>query len=231
VPTDGIQEEAVMSTRTISISVILLAAAAAAAQGPSSGYPPGINPQSGNRFPVIQRADLDEAGKKIFDEQLAPGRTALGGGPVALRMYLPVVADHMHTVNQYLRSQAGLTPRVVELTILATTRELDARFEWNGHEAAALKAGLSPAIIDVVRFRKPLTGVDEKDAAVIALAREAVGKRKVGAETFARADRLFGKTGVVAMAALMGEYSAAAILLAVADQQLAPGQKALLPVP
>src|SRR5690242_3345878 len=107
------------------LALTLSLAAAVAAQ--QSGYPSDVNAESGNRFPPVRRADLDEYGKKIFDENAAPGRTTLAGGPVALRMIVPEIAEHLHFVNQFLRNKAGLSPYVVELTILSATRELDAQ--------------------------------------------------------------------------------------------------------
>jgi hypothetical protein len=213
-----------------SIVLLLTIVTTAAAQSPS--YPKDVNAETGNRFPPVRRADLDDYGKKVFDENAAPGRTTLAGGPVALRMLVPPIAEHLHFVNQYLRNQAGLSPHVVELTILAATRELDAQYEWTGHEVAALKAGVPQSTIDTVKFRKDLKGVPEADAAIIQLGREAVGAKKhVSPETFGKVQKLYGQKGVITMAAIMGEYSAAAILLRIADQQMQPDRKSTLPVP
>jgi hypothetical protein len=211
------------------VLLLLLIVGTASAQTPN--YPKGIDPETGNRFPAVKRADLDDYGKKVFDENAAPGRTTLAGGPVALRMLVPPIAEHLHFANQYLRNQAGLSPHVVELTILTATRELNAEYEWTGHEAAAIKAGVPQSTVDVIKFRKGLEGVAEADAAIIQLGREAVGKTKVSAGTFARVEKLYGQKGVVTMAAIMGEYSAAAILLRIADQQMAPDRKSTLPLP
>ena len=121
--------------------------------------------------------------------------------------------------------------RLSELAILVTARELDQQFEWTAHEPAALKAGLEPAIIDIVKYRKPIAGMGEKEAAIIQLGREAVGKRKVSSDTFARALKLFGRESLVNLVALMGQYSATAVLLNTFDQHVAPGEKLLLPMP
>lgn len=218
-----------MAVRLVLGGLVVLGAAAVSAQRPS--YPPDIDPESGNRLPLVKRADLDEYGKKVYDDNLAPGRTSLLGGPVSLRMYVPEIADHLHATNQFLRNKAGLPPRLVELAILATTRELNAQYEWSSHEPAALRVGLEQQIIDVVKHRRDVTGLGEKEAAIIQLARETLGKRKVGSETFARARKAFGEKGVITIAGLMGEYSAASVLLTMTDQQLRPDQKPLLPIP
>ena len=47
------------------------------------------------------------------------------------------------------------------------------------------------------KYRKPLPGIDEKQATIIELGREAVAKHKVSSETFARALKLFGERNLV----------------------------------
>ena len=80
-----------------------------------------------------------------------------------------------------------------ELAILTTARELDSQFEWAAHEPAALGEGISAEIIDIVRRRKPTSGLDEADAIVIELGREIFGAKKVSSATLARALQQFGR--------------------------------------
>ena len=101
--------------------------------------PADINPDTGNRFPAIKREALNDAGRKLYD---ARGVTD-GFGPGAIRLYSPPVAETMTTLNDYLRRKSGLEPRLVELAILVTAREMDCAYVWTAHEPPALKAGLS----------------------------------------------------------------------------------------
>jgi 4-carboxymuconolactone decarboxylase len=119
----------------------------------------------------------------------------------------------------------------VELAILVTAREMDCVYVWTAHEPAAQKAGLQQQVIDVVKYRRPLTNVAEKDAVIVQLGREAFGKHKVSSDTFARAEKQFGKQQLVNIVALMGDYAATTLLLDVADQHVRPKDTALLPVP
>ena len=92
--------------------------------------------------------------------------------------------------------------------------------------------GLEPAVIDLVRLRKPVTGLAEKDAALIELGREVFGKHFVSADTYARALKAFGERDLVDLVDLMGQHAADEVLLIAFDQQLIPlGQKRLLPIP
>jgi 4-carboxymuconolactone decarboxylase len=120
---------------------------------------------------------------------------------------------------------------LTELGILVAARELDSQFEWSAHEPVALKEGLEPAIIDVVRFRKSAQGLGEKEALIINLGRELFRKHKVSRATFAHAQKVFGDRGVVDLAALMGDYTSINMLINTFDIQLQPDQKPLLPMP
>lgn len=203
---------------------------ARAADAPA-GLPSDVYADSRNRLPLVKRDDLDDAGKKLYDG--ANNGTSLAGlqGPGGLRLWSPPLAAATSVSNRYLRFGAGLDPRLVELVILTVARETNSRFEWDAHEANGLKVGLTPAIIDVVRLRKPLTGLGEKEAALIELGREAVGKHSVSSATFATALNLFGRQQLVDWVGLMGDYTGTAILLTAFAQQLPPGHTSTLPIP
>src|SRR6266850_8360998 len=202
-------------------------AAGKSSQASMGTLPKDIYPETGNRFPAIKREELDEAGKKLYDTR--------GGadsfGPGGIRLYSPPVAETMTSLNEYLRRKSGLDPRLVELAILVTAREMDCEYVWTAHEPPARKAGLEQAIIDTVKYRRPLTTLGEKEAVVIQLGRDSIGKHKVGSDTFARAVKLFGNQGVVNIVSLMGDYAATTMLLNVADQHVRPADTPLLPIP
>ena len=117
-----------------------------------------------------------------------------------------------------------------ELAILATAREHDQPYEWSLHEMEAVAVGLDPAVIDAVRNKKALTGIGEKEAAIIQLARD-IGSHKVGADTYARALTTFGQSNLVDVVSLMGQYAATATRLSAFNQQMPPGWKQFLPLP
>ena len=193
-------------------------------QASGGALPKDIYADTGNRFPVIKREQLDDAGKKLYDVRTD------GFGPGGIRLYSPPVAESMTGINEYLRRKSGLDPRLVELAILVTAREMDCEYVWTAHEPAALKAGLGQDIIDTVKYRKPLTEIGEKEAVIIQLGRDSIVKHKVGSETFAHAVKLFGNQGLVNFVSLMGDYAATTILLNVSDQHVRPTDKPLLPI-
>ena len=200
-----------------------VAATRATAQQPAA-LPADVYADSRNRLPLPKRDELDEAGKAIYDRATSDP-TSLAGlqGPGGIRLYDPHVAAASSALNRYLRFNAGLDRKLAELAILATAREMDQQFEWDAHAPVAQREGASPALIAAIRDRAPLRGFDERETAVVQLAREAVGRHRVAPATFATALRLFGRQHVVDYVALIGDYAAAGILLTTFDQQLPPG--------
>jgi 4-carboxymuconolactone decarboxylase len=197
-----------------------------------SNMPSDIDPQSGFRLPLPKREDLDEAGKKAYDRGTMPGATIAGlQGPAGVQLYSSKTAEHLTALNRYLRFEAGLPPRVREIAILTTAREMDSQFEWVAHEPQALKEGVEQGVIDVIKFRRGTAGLDATDAMVIELGRQIWRDHKVTSELFARAKALFGPSKLIDLVLLMGNYAGTAALLAAVDMQLHQGKQPLLPIP
>jgi 4-carboxymuconolactone decarboxylase len=192
-----------------------------------------VHPESLSRLPLLERSELDEHGQKLYDMVASPqSRTLMGlRGPSGIWLHSPKLAGYLRAANQYLRFETALDRRLTELAILVTAREVDNQFEWTAHEPAALSEGLEARIIDIVKRRKPVSGLGKKEALIIGFGRELFRTRKLRSRTYARAVELFGRRGVLELAALMGNYAATAIILDVVDQQLQPQHTPLLPVP
>ena len=196
-------------------------------------FPKDVHPESLSRLPLRKREDMDEQGQRFYDAVVGPTSRTLVGlrGPSGIWLHSPVLGERMRAVNQYLRFEAPLGRRLTELAILVTARELANQFEWTAHEPAALAEGLSQDIIDVVKYERPAVGLGPEESVIIAFGREVFGDKKVRSETFAQAVELFGYEGVVNLAALMGNYTATAIMFNAVDQHLHPERTSPLPLP
>jgi 4-carboxymuconolactone decarboxylase len=194
-------------------------------------HPSDIDPESGCRLPLPRREELSPEAQQAYDRIAAPGSGNLRGlrGPGGIQLHSPELSRQARPLNRYLRFEAGLGGRLRELAILVTARELESQFEWAAHEDEALREGVSPALIDIVRHRRDLTGIEAADTAIIALGREIFGARKVSPETYANALAQFGRRKLVDLVALMGNYAATAALLTAFDMQLDPGEEPGLP--
>ena len=195
-------------------------------------YPEDIDPRSGCRLPLPNREELPPDAQRIYDTLADPQGGTLRGlrGPGGIMLHSPELSRHSRPLNHYLRHEAGLGGRVRELAILVTARALDSQFEWAAHEAEALRQGISPEIIEIVREGGNTAGLAAADAIVIELGREIFVARRVTPDTYRRALGQFGRRLLIDLVALMGNYAATAALLTAFDMQLDPGHQLPLPV-
>ena len=221
------------------LAVLLLAASGALcepglwAQAPSAAnggtaiesdasLPKDVFPDSRNRLPLVQREALDERGKKAYDDAAASSESGVPQGVPAIRL---------HGSGVDVRWASPLGRRLTELAIVGAARECDQPYEWSLHEMEALAVGLEPAIIDLVRRRQPLTGIGDKEAVIVQLDREIIGKHKLSSETYARALKILGQRDLVDIALLESQYAGTAARLTAFNQQMPPTMKQFLPLP
>jgi 4-carboxymuconolactone decarboxylase len=188
----------------------------------AASLPDDVYPDSGSRLPFVNRDELDDEGKAFYDSRRRPGSTSLGGirGPGSVRLHGSPGGHRNSDVDK----------RTQELVRLVVSREMDQPFEWTLHEPVALRAGLEPEIIDVIRYRRPLDGVPEVEASLIQWGRELFQTHSVSSETFARVLRNVGKRKVIDISGYMGDYTSTAILLHTIDAHLPYDQEPLLPL-
>jgi 4-carboxymuconolactone decarboxylase len=210
--------------RILGGAALLVAAHALAQSG--AKLPADVNADSLARLPYVQRKDFDEAGQKIYD--VLPGKRPDGslGGPLAFAAYNPGVAKALFDLHNAAVG-GSLNPHVRELAILVACRETDYNLEWNGHEPAAVKAGVDQKVIDAVRAGGALTGVPEADAVVINFGRQLFTQKKVDSATFAKAVELFGKTGTMDMVAVMNTYAVSGFYAIAVDEHAPAGKPSL----
>jgi 4-carboxymuconolactone decarboxylase len=195
--------------------------------------PADLDSGSRARLPYLQRKDVtDEADQKMFDIfDRSPGRSPddAFSGPLAFAAYNLPVAHALLALHDGAVGKGTLNEHVRELAILVACRETDYSLEWNGHEQAALKAGVDPKVIDAVRHDSALAGIDEKDAAVIRFGRELLGDRKMDSATFAKAVGLFGQHGAMDLVAVMSTYAISGFYAIAVDEHMPTGQPMLEP--
>jgi 4-carboxymuconolactone decarboxylase len=198
---------------------------AAFAQSPAR-LPADINSDSLARLPYLQRKNQDEASQKIFD--VLPGRSPDGvlSGPLAFAAYNPAVAKALFDLHNAAVG-GTLNAHVRELAILVACRETNYNLEWNGHEPSAVKAGVDPKVIDVVRRNGALTGIGEQDATVIRFGRQMFSEKKVDSATFAKAVELFGQRGAMDLVAVMNTYAVSGFYAIAVDERPPAGKPAL----
>jgi 4-carboxymuconolactone decarboxylase len=199
--------------------LLVLVTAAVAAQT-------DLNPESRARLPYLLRKDMDEKSLPIFDVLPGLGKDGVLKGPLAFAAYNPGVAKALFDLHN--AAVAGsLNPHVRELAIMVACRETNYNLEWNAHEATALRNGVDAKVIDVIRKKGALTGLDEKDAVVIRLGRQIFTDKKVDSATFAKAVEFFGKQGAMDLVAVMNTYAVSGFYAIAVDEHPPAGRPAL----
>src|ERR1700677_1802206 len=211
-------------------AAILLAASASFIAYGQSKLSADLDPQSRARLPYLKKSDLDEKGQKIFETLPGAGKDDILRGPLAFAAYNPAVAQALHDLHDAAVTGGTLDPHTRELAILVACRETNYNLEWNGHEASGLKAGLDAKLIDVVRYNRPLTGLNEKDATVIRFGRQIFHDKKVDSSTFAKAVEFWGKRGAMDMVAVMTPYAVSGYFAIAVDERSPEGKPELPPV-
>jgi hypothetical protein len=206
-------------------AMILLPALAALVAYAQSKLPTDLDSQSRARLPYLKSSEVDAKGKKVVD---IFGKGGTVTGPLAFATYNPAVGQALLDLHDAAITGGTLDPYTRELAILVACRETNYNLEWNGHEASGLKAGIDPKLIEVVRKRGPLAGLNEKDATVIRLGRQMLTDKKVDSATFAKAVQFWGKRGTMDMVAAMNTYAVSGFFAIAVDEHAAEG-KAELP--
>jgi len=183
------------------------------------------------RLPNLTRNQVPEQFREAFDELTAEAGGVIATGPGSITIYSPEMARRRARLTGYLRYETTFPKRIQELAIIATARAMDCPYVWNAHAPAARRAGVSDALVDALRDRKPLPPVAPDEAAVIKYATEFYQTHKVSPATFQAALDQFGPQVLVELTALMGNYAQTAFILNAFEVQL-PEQRTepVLPV-
>jgi len=214
---------------TCALRTALLSMLVGVAPAVAQSLPADIDPQSLSRMPPARRSDMNAEGQAIYDKVAGANRTTPMQGPGGVSLHMPKVAQAMDILNQYLRYDSVIGRRYIEVAILVTAREFDQQYEWTFHEKTALSEGAPQLTVDTIKHNGPLAGLDAKDALIIRYGREILRDHHLSAATWAEAEARFTRQGALEIAAIMGDYALAAVLLHAVDQRLPAGMEPLLP--
>jgi 4-carboxymuconolactone decarboxylase len=195
----------------------------------TQSLPSDIDPATLSRVPEVKRSSMKPEDRAIYDKVAGANRTTPMLGPGGVSLHMPKVAQAMDILNQYLRYDSIIGRRYIEVAILVAAREFDQQYEWTFHEQAALTAGAPQATVDAIKHDGPVAGLDAKDALIIRYGREIMREHRLSAATWAEAVAKFTQQGALEIAAIMGDYLLAAVLLHAVDQRLPADTKPLMP--
>ncbi len=170
------------------------------------------------RLPTIPPAQYSEEQKKAAEDFLAARKVPVFG-PFEPLMHSPQVMSQARAMGDYLRYKSAIGNTLSELAILVTAREWAQDYEWYVHQPIALKAGIKPEIAAAIADGRRPDGMSDDEAIVYDFSIELHRNKRVSDATFARADKRFGKQGVVDLTGINAYYTLLAMQLNVAQYQ------------
>jgi 4-carboxymuconolactone decarboxylase len=185
----------------------------------------------GDRFKPLTYDKLTPE-QKIMIEDLYKGERGGANGPFNVWLRSPEVGNLAQKVGAQLRFHSSLPNRLNEFGIIMTARFWNAEYEWQAHKRLALKAGLSPAIVDAVATGKRPPSMQPDEEAVYNFGHELLQTRQVGDAAFKAMVDKFGERGAVDLTSLMGYYCMVSMILNIDRYPLPDGAHAeLKPLP
>ena len=177
----------------------------------------GIEPQP--RLPTIAPDQYTDAQKKAAEDFLAARKVPVFG-PFEPLMHSPEVMSQARAMGDYLRYKSAIGTTLSELAIIITARQWSQDYEWWLHAPIAMKAGIKPEIVNAIRDGRRPADMSEDEEIVYDFSTELHRNKRVSDETFARAEKRFGKNGVVDLVGVNGYYTFLAMQLNTARYQI-----------
>lgn len=158
------------------------------------------------RLPAPDPATYTPRQQEIHDAITRGPRGAVRG-PLAVWLHRPELAAKAQELGRYCRYETSLAPRLSELAILTMARHWGAEFEWYAHASEALKAGLSPEVIEAVRTGAAPPYADEIERVVHGVAQSILNDKGLSDAAYAEAEAVLGTDGLVDLVGVLGYYT------------------------
>jgi 4-carboxymuconolactone decarboxylase len=178
------------------------------------------------RIPTIPPASYTPEQKQAA-EAFEAARKAPVSGPFEVLMHSPQVMTVARTMGDYLRYKSAIGTTLSELVILITAREWTQDYEWHVHHPIALKAGIKPAIADAIAEGRRPAGMSEDEEIVYEFSTELHRNKRVSDTTYARAEKRFGRQGVIDLTGVNAYYSLLAMEMNMAQYEPPAGSRRL----
>jgi 4-carboxymuconolactone decarboxylase len=164
------------------------------------------------RLPTIPPDQYTAEQKKAAEEFLAARKVPVFG-PFEPMMHSPEVMNMARAMGDYLRYHSAIGNTLSELVILVTAREWSQDYEWHVHYPIALKAGIAKEIADAIADARRPSAMSADEEIVYDFTTELHKNKRVSDAAFDRAEKRFGKKGVVDMTGIIGYYTFLAMQL------------------
>ena len=168
-----------------------------------------------SRLSAPDRAALSADDQAVWDRITA----VRGGvrGPFGVLMHVPKLADRVAALEDFFRFDGDLPGADRELVVMATAREMEARYAWARHEHRGRDEGTRPEAIEAVRSKGPLDGLTPRERLLVEVTRSLLRTKRLPADLYAQAVDELGENQLIELVALVGHYSLVGLTLGAFD--------------
>lgn len=172
------------------------------------------------RFPPLTEVQLDPEQRKLWahltdQTRVIPAVSDAGHlvGPYDALLRSPEIGILLAEVGNGLRRMTGLSPRVLEVAVLAVAEHWHCDFEWVVHTGVARELGIPEDIIATAQAGgvPDLPAEDERMA--FECARQLLRTGSIDESTFTMARKVLGDEGAVDLIVFVGHFCVIAFVL------------------
>jgi 4-carboxymuconolactone decarboxylase len=179
-----------------------------------------------SRLPALTPDQLSPEQKRLHDEIAGP-RGGSVGGPFAVWLRVPRIAEPANRMGNSLRLEGKLDRRLFELAILVIARHWSAQYEWFVHEKAARNAGLGSDVIEALRHGQTPRFARGDEQLIYDVVTELQETRTLAQASFDRALAALGPDLVIELVSVIGFYTTAAMMINAFDAPVPGGARPL----
>jgi 4-carboxymuconolactone decarboxylase len=177
------------------------------------------------RLPPLAVDKMTEAQKKAVAKFKEVRKVDTVTGPFAVLARVPDLLVPSLEIRLHNQQNSALSAKLTELAILIASRHYGNNYEFNAHDPAARKAGLSGTLIAAIADGHRPDGMTEDEAIIYDFCMELNQHYSVSDATYARALAKFGEAGVVEATTLEGYCGYLALVMNVARTPMPAGAK------
>lgn len=178
------------------------------------------------RLPTIPPEQYTPEQKQAVQDFETARKAALRS-PFQPLLHSPQVMTLMRSTGDYLRYKSAIGTTLSELVILVVAREWTQDYEWMVHQPIAVEVGIKASITDAIAQGRRPQGMSDDEEIVYDFSTELHKNKHVSDHTFARAEKRFGKQGVVDLTAINAYYTSLAMQMNAAEYQVPKDAKRL----
>ncbi len=164
------------------------------------------------RIPLPDRDGLPPEGQAVWD-RIVSGPRGQVVGPLRAVLHSPELAERWQAFGAYCRYDTVLPARLNELAIILTGRRYHAEVEWIVHARIAAEAGLAAEHIAAILDGRAPAFSDPAEAEIYDFTTALIQTGEVPLAAYTPVRSRWGDRGVVELTAVIGYYSAVAMML------------------